>query len=74
MAIHVVYKNPSISNGIKITMQDAVRDDKNKIIPGKFKKGAVKFVKPANRGQPGEDVVEYWLDTGRGVLVEEMPT
>lgn len=79
MAIRVSYTNPSVINGIKVTMHDGVRDEKTgKLIPGKFKKGAIRFVKPKGRGTPGagEDVVDYWLDAagGRGAFVEEMPT
>jgi hypothetical protein len=75
MAIRVTYQNPSISNGIKITVHNGVRDKEGKLT-GKFVKGYVKFVKQKGRGQPGEDVVDYWLDAAGGLsaFVEELPT
>jgi hypothetical protein len=75
MAIRVTYQNPSVTNGIKVTIHDGVRNEEGKLT-GKFKRGAVKFVKPKGRGAPGEDVVDYWLDAqgGRGAFVEELPT
>ena len=74
MAIRITYQNPSISNGVKITMQDSVKDEKT----GKMlaRKGAVKFVKPRNRGAEGEDLIDFWLDAAgkRSVILEELPT
>lgn len=76
MAIRVTYQNPSVTNGIKVTCHDGIRDEKSGKLTGKFKKGTVKFVKPKGRGNPGEDIVDYWLDAGggRSAFVEESPT
>jgi hypothetical protein len=75
MAIRVTYQNPSITNGIKVTIHNGLRDKDGKLT-GKFQKGAVKFVKAKGRGAPGEDVVDYWLDASGGLsaFVEELPT
>jgi hypothetical protein len=76
MAIHVSYRNPSLSNGIKVTIHDGLRDADGKLT-GKFKKGAVKFVGKAGAKNPDQspaDIVDYWLDAGRGAFVEELPT
>jgi hypothetical protein len=80
MAIRVTYQNPSISNGIKVTIHRGVFDEKTgKLIPNKFKKGEVKFAQPKGRKNPDQspaDIVDYWLDYqgGLGAFVEELPT
>lgn len=76
MAIRVTYQNPSVTHGIKVTPHDGVRDEKTGKLTGRFKKGTPHFVKPRGRGNPGEDVVDYWLDAngGRGAFLEELPT
>lgn len=66
MATLIPIKNPSVRNTLKITLHDAVRDENGKAIPNKFKKGSHSFVAP-NASQ------DVWLDTGRGIFIEEMP-
>ncbi len=77
MAIRVTYQNPSVTHGIKVTVHRGVVDEKTgKPIPNKFKKAETRFVKPKGRGQPGEDMVDYWVDHqgGLGAFIEELPT
>ena len=60
--------NPSKRNTLKITIHDAVRDDKTqKVIPNKWKKGSHTFLAPGA-------TQDIWLDAGRGVFLEEMPS
>lgn len=68
MATLIPIKNPSPRNTLKITLHDAVRDEKTgKIIPSKWKKGSHTFLAPGG-------TQDIWLDTGRGVFLEEMPS
>jgi hypothetical protein len=68
MATLLPIQNSSKRNTLKITIHDAVRDEKSgKIVPNKWKKGSHTFLAP-NATQ------DVWLDTGRGVFLEEMPS
>lgn len=68
MATLIPIKNVSKRNTLKITLHDAQRDEKTgKIIPNKYKKGSHTFVAP----EASQDI---WLDQGRGVFLEEMPS
>lgn len=68
MATLISIKNPSKRHTLKVTLHDAQRDEKSgKVIPNKFKKGSHTFIAP----DASQDV---WLDAGRGVFLEEMPS
>jgi hypothetical protein len=68
MAMLMQIKNPSKNRTLKITVHDAARDEKTgKIVPNKYKKGSHTFVAP-------DAAQDIWLDTGRGVFLEEMPS
>jgi hypothetical protein len=68
MATLIPITNPSKLHTLKVTINDAVRDDKTqKIIPNKYKKGSHTFLAPGA-------TQDIWLDAGRGVFLEEMPS
>lgn len=68
MAVQVPVTNPSRLSTLKVTLHDAVVDEKTqKVIPNKYKKGTSFFIHPGKT----ENV---WLEAGkRGVFLEEIP-
>lgn len=68
MATSIPLKNTSTTNTLRVTQQEPVRDNANKIVPGKWKDQNRAFLAPGVS-------IDLWLDhTGRRMIIEEMPT
>lgn len=78
MATQISFRNPSASNSVKLTMQDAVMVDKKEVVDGK------EVVKQVFKGQwkstPNYTIVKpnehgtAFVNATRRVIIEELPT
>jgi hypothetical protein len=74
MATQISFRNPSVTNSVKMVMQDAVmvKDPKDDKAPPKFN-GQWRSVPTYSIVKPNENGTAY-VGPGRRVIIEEMPT
>lgn len=65
--MQVPIMNSSARHTLKATIQDGIRDEKTLKLTGKYKKGTHIFIPPGK----SQDI---WLDQGKAILLEEMPS